>query len=865
MRTSKTVASATGAVAVGNDNNGYIFTGPVTFQNEVDHSRAWNSPNSLPPEIPDFTGRNREVSEIEIGISSVNRMVILVTGKPGVGKTTLALHVAYKVASHYKDGALYADLRGIESNPTLPEEIMGRFLAGVGVAEDEIPASDDARLDRYRREFTRRKVVIVLDNAGSEAQVRPLIPPGGEALVFVTSRFNLSGLEAAYHLFLDIFDGDSSLTFLRKTVGAEVVDLDVSSAREVGALCGHLPLALRIAGNRLRTATMADLLEELTDQRNRLGALEAGDLAVRAAFNLSFRNLGKSARNSLKRLSLAPGGDFGATLCAALNDSDERSAKTVLRKLSEANLIEASQRAGRYKFHDLIRLYAQEQFERDSPKKTAAASSRMLDWLSYSALKANLTLNGQIGRFEFPSAPVAKIGSIEEAAAWIADESANASAAIDLLLRAGDTDRAKALAIQLSFACEVVGDWQAWEDVVNRGVSIIGSHPDPLFDVPMLSSKANLLRYRREFQPALDLASAIYPRAQKAQDKMLIANAAKLLGCLRVDVGDVTGAQPLLEESLSLSRELGLRHEMGQALYNLGTVHRASGRAHEAIEHFKQDLEICIEAGDVPGAAETMNTLALTHMEIGEFSKSESYQREALKIFESVGNPHKVSMVCNDLAISLRHQHKAQEALSLHLEDIERSRACGNVSGEALAKANAAVLLVELDRDAEAEPLFEQAVSVLSTLGDELRLARTLLGQVPMLFKAGKVDLAQDAANKAIEVFLRHGEVRDAVSAHENLSLAFKDIGENEQALFHAEEAMRIGDGVISPYLRGASCLTAMIICADLSRLDLVTKYATELRTIADNYPEMVSHLRKEYEGEGRRVPGDSIGDGAGG
>ncbi|CAM5560980.1 hypothetical protein SXANM310S_00952 [Streptomyces xanthochromogenes] len=861
MRTSKTIASATGAAAVGNDNNGYIFTGPVTFQNGADHRRGWNLPHSLPPEIPDFTARHREISEIEIGISSINRMAILVTGKPGVGKTSLALHVAYKVADQYEDGALYADLRGIDSNPALPEEIMGRFLAGVGVAEDEIPASNDARLDRYRREFASRKVVIILDNAGSEAQVRPLIPPGGEALVLVTSRSNLSGLEAVHHLFLDVFDDDSSLTFLRNTVGAGVVDGDISSARTVGAMCGHLPLALRIAGNRLRTATMTELVEELADQRNRLGALEAGDLAVRAAFNLSFRNLGKIARNSLKRLSLVPGGDFGTSLCAALNDSDERSARSVLRKLSEANLIEASPRAGRYRFHDLIRLYAQEQFEGDSHKKTAAASSRMLDWLSYSALKANLTLNGQIGRFEFPSVPVAEISSIEEAAAWIADEAANASATIDLLLKSSDPDRAKALATQLSLACEVVGDWQAWEDVVNRAIPITESHPDPLFDVSILSSKANLLRYRREFQPALNLASRIYPRAQEAQNKMLIANAAKLLGCLRMDVGDAAGALPLLEESLSLNRELGLNHEIGKALYNLGTVHRASGHAHEAIEHFEQDLEICIEADDMSGAAETMNTLALTHMEIGEFSKSERYQREALKIFEGIGNPHKVSMVCNDLAISLRHQGKVQDALSLHLEDIERSYASGNVSGEALAKANAAVLMVELDRDKEAERLFEQAVSVLSALGDELRLARTLLGQVPMLFKGGKVDLALNGANKAIEVFLKHGEVRDAVSAHEGLALAFKEIGENDRALFHAEEALRIGDGVVSPYLQGTSYLTAMIICDDSNRPDLVAKYVTELRAIANKYPQMMSHLRKEYEGEGWAVPNDSIGD----
>lgn len=148
MHASKITASATGAVAVGNDNNGYIFTGPVTFQNEANHATAWNSPQCLPPAIPDFTGRNREISEVEIGISSANRMAILITGKPGVGKTSLALHMAHKVASRYHDGALYADLRGIESNPTLPEEVMGRFLAGVGVAEDEIPAGSDARLDR---------------------------------------------------------------------------------------------------------------------------------------------------------------------------------------------------------------------------------------------------------------------------------------------------------------------------------------------------------------------------------------------------------------------------------------------------------------------------------------------------------------------------------------------------------------------------------------------------------------------------------------------------------------------------------------------------------------------------------------------
>lgn len=301
-----TQVSGQAAVGIGNDNHGLIITGPVTLKQEESNTRTGPA-RLLPPGLPDFTGRQSEIEEIELGNRSKNVMATIITGKPGVGKTSLALHVAYKFYSEYKDGAFYADLRGIEKDPTPPHEILGRLLSGVGIPEEEIPADVDRRLDRYRQEFSGLRVVIILDNAGSESQVRPLIPPGGEALVLITSRFQLNGLEAVRQLSLDVFDEESSISFLRKVVGDSALEESITSAREVGTLCGHLPLALRIAANRLRMIQMSDLAEELRDQQNRLGALEIGDLAIRAAFNLSFRKLGKNKAEFPQEAFLCPG------------------------------------------------------------------------------------------------------------------------------------------------------------------------------------------------------------------------------------------------------------------------------------------------------------------------------------------------------------------------------------------------------------------------------------------------------------------------------------------------------------------------------------------------------------------------------
>ncbi|MGZ0200613.1 ATP-binding protein, partial [Streptomyces sp. RM1] len=307
----------------------------------------------------------------------------LITGKPGVGKTSLAVHVAYKMTEAYADGNLYADLRGADEKPAAPEEVMARFIHALGIPEDEIPTDPHARLDKYRSVTANRALVIVLDNAADERQVRPLCPPGGSAHVLITSRSRLRGLEGATRIDLDTFPLETAKDFLHRVIGQNARDSSPEAIHAVVDACGSLPLALRIAANRLTSTPgmkVRDLAIELSDQRNVLGSLEAGDLAVRAAFNLSYRRLGKRAKSAFKRLSLAPGEDFGAGVCSALIDCSEPEARRTLEKLSEANLIESSSTYGRFRFHDLLKVYSREKGLKDSKEKRAASLHRMLEW-----------------------------------------------------------------------------------------------------------------------------------------------------------------------------------------------------------------------------------------------------------------------------------------------------------------------------------------------------------------------------------------------------------------------------------------------------------------------------------------------------
>ncbi|MGX5209797.1 tetratricopeptide repeat protein [Streptomyces violaceus] len=850
MKTRGTEASGDAAVAISGDAHQPILTNPTV---NITVAESASEPavrlRLLPPDILDFVGREPQIELLGISPTATDpssRPVrAIITGKPGVGKTALAVHASYLASDMYADGDLYVDLRGADEHPASPEEVMGRLMRSLGVPEEEIPGDNLARLDAYRRVTAYRSLTLVLDNASDEQQLRPLIPPGDSAFVLITSRSQLRGLEGFQRMDLDTFPSATSLDFLRRVSGEELVDADPRSAETVIEACGHLPLALRIAANRListRNMSMSHLARELTDMRSLLGALEAGDLAVKAAFNLSYRKLGKGARNAFKKLSCVPGEDFGAGLCSALMGCDESQASKLLSKLSEINLIEPSATYGRYRFHDLLRVYSQEKFEEDGSKKKAQSIQRMLDWLKNSSIKAQFFLIGH-SRVQFNLENAADISSTEAAIAWARDELPNAVASVRLALANDTTERAFGFAASLSNICEILGEWQTWEEVLQWGVPAAKQLGDPMGEISMLAAQANLARYRREFERGLDLASRVYAKSLESGSEIAIASSANLLACLHMDCGRLSEGIALLEKSLEIYQRLGNEHEIGKVLYNLGTIHRTSGNTQKAIEYFEKDLQVCLDSRDESGAAETLNTLALAHFEMGNLEEAERLQRESLEKFTKIGNPHKISMVSNDLGVTLKRLEKFDEALRLHLDDIELCKMLGSRSGEALAQANAAEALQSLGDSEGAEARFNAAVAVLNELDDKPRLAHVLIAQVPLLFSVQKHQIAEDSASQAITVLLEYGDTRDAAGAHQLLSREYELIGEHGKALSHAKKSIHLSEAFTSPYFRAVGYIIALKQCLELDLIEEGKEFSEALQQLVSESPELLTSL----------------------
>jgi tetratricopeptide (TPR) repeat protein len=856
LKTRGTEASGTAAVAISGDAHQPVLTNPKFFNIIVPETDS--APPArlrlLPPDIPDFVGRQAEIELLGISPPAINPCTrpvrSVITGKPGVGKSALAIHASYLVSDTYADGDLYVDLRGADENPASPEEVMGRFMRSLGIPEEDIPSDPSARLDSYRKAVADRPLVIVLDNASDERQVRPLIPPGNSSFVLITSRSQLRGLEGFRRIDLEVFPSSMSLDFLRRVTGEDVVEAEQASAEKVIEACGHLPLALRIAANRLtstRNMRMSHLAQELTDMRDILGALEAGDLAVRAAFNLSYRKLGKGARNAFKRLSCVPGEDFGPGLCSSLMRCDERQAGKLLSKLAEANLIEHSATYGRYRFHDLLRVYAQKKFDEDDARKKSQAIQCMLGWLKDSAVKAQFSLIGRAGA-QFYLENAADIGSVESATAWAREELPNAVAAINIALIHDTDDRVVSFATSLSSICEILGEWQIWEEVLHLGVPTAGRLGDPLGEIALLSAQTNLARYRREFDRGLELASRVYLKSLESGIEIAIASSANQLACLYMDCGRHDEATPLLEKCLEIYQRLGLEHEIGKVFYNLGTIYRASGKTRKAIECFERDLQACLNSADESGAAETLNTLAIAHFEMGELEEAEKLQRASLEKFKKIGNPHKVSMVSNDLGVTLRRLQKFNEALDLHLADVELCRVIGSRSGEALAQANVAETLHYLGDSESAEARFGAAVSVLNELGDKLRLAHVLIAQAPLLLSVRKIQIAEEYASQAIAILLEYGQTRDAAGAHQLLAREFALICEHEKSLSHAKESIQLSQDFTSPYFRAVGYIIAVEQCLQLHRTEEAKNLGEVLQQLVLENPELVASLGESLD-----------------
>jgi DNA-binding SARP family transcriptional activator len=338
-------------------------------------------PAQLPADVHAFTGRPEELSELDGLLAGTEQpgaaadptavMIALISGTAGVGKTALAVRWAHRARGRFPDGQLYVDLRGYDpEQPLLATDALAGFLAGLGVPADDIPATLDDRAARFRTEVSGRRMLIVLDNAATVEQLRPLLPGAPSCFVLVTSRDSLAGLIArhgAHRIDLDLLPLPDAMALLRSLLGARVV-AEPGAAATLAEQCARLPLALRVAAELAasRPSTpLGQIVSELADDRRRLDLLDAGGdkhTAVRAVFSWSYRHLPAQAARAFRLLGIYPGPDLDPQVTAAVTQTSEDGARQLLDLLARAHLIQPARRypaeTGRYGMHDLLRAYA---------------------------------------------------------------------------------------------------------------------------------------------------------------------------------------------------------------------------------------------------------------------------------------------------------------------------------------------------------------------------------------------------------------------------------------------------------------------------------------------------------------------------
>jgi tetratricopeptide (TPR) repeat protein len=319
-------------------------------------------PAELPAALLDFTGRARELDELRALRRSGAPTVVLIVGPPGVGKSALALRLAHELAGEHPAGQLYGDLRG-EGRRQASQTVLGQFLRALGAGPADVPDDLAGRAAAYRSLLAGRRALVLLDNAADEAQVRPLLPGASDCLVLVTSRNALAALEGAVTCRLDVLNSADAVDLLRRIVGADRVADDPAGSEAIVEHCGRLPLAVRIAGARLRARadwTPTSVAKRLSDMRRRLQELRVGDLDVRASFDLSYRDLHPDSARLFRRLSGVPGPTFSAELASALVDLPLPDTEELLDWLVLDQLVVPAGVAGHYQMHDLLRLFAGE-------------------------------------------------------------------------------------------------------------------------------------------------------------------------------------------------------------------------------------------------------------------------------------------------------------------------------------------------------------------------------------------------------------------------------------------------------------------------------------------------------------------------
>ncbi|MFE5557346.1 BTAD domain-containing putative transcriptional regulator [Streptomyces sp. NPDC056544] len=665
-----------------------------------------DAPCTLPYDLPDFTGRAKELAELFDYVQDEGRggeryaRIVAIDGMGGMGKTTLAVRAAHRLAGGYPDGQLHIDLHGFTPGrePVTPTAALDGLLRTLGTPGDRIPEDLEGRTALWRSKLDGRRMLLLFDNAVDAAQIRPLLPASPGCLALITSRGRLLDLDGVEWVSIGMMEPEDSTSLMAETLGTTRVAAEPAASAELAELCGHLPLALRIATARLRNRprwTVRYLVERLRDEKRRMDELSSGERSVAATLRLSYLAMDEEYRTAFRILSLYPCAGTDVHSAAALLGTTVRDAEDALEFLLDVHLVQQPD-IGLYTFHDLVRSFAQSLRGPATADDDAAAVERLLGYY--------LTTSDAACEVLFPSRERRPTGippyrgerpalrDTEQALSWFDREQAGLLAAVSLAERCGHDRYAACLSRNVGFHLHTHGQLDEFWSVGHLAVAAARRLDDPaLLGISLANLGAACWKLGR-FEEGLEVAREARATAVRAGDRHTEANSESTIGLLMSMLGRYEEALPLVERSVSMAQELGNPRAESESLTILSTLYERWGRFPEAAEVARRAIEIDRDLGYRSNEIVALTDLAFAQVGLGEFADADASLKRARDLCDETRSPGDVALV---LALSAQVAHERGNMLQARAF-AERSLVLGRTSGAPIRLARVENVLGQL-------------------------------------------------------------------------------------------------------------------------------------------------------------------------
>ena len=756
-------------------------TGWVCLPDQVDPAGALGiqpavALRTLPRDTAAFTGRTHELDQL---IAAVCRPaadggafgIHAVDGMAGIGKTTFAVHAAHRLSARFPHGQIFLRLHAHTAGQRLvdPGEALAALLLTIGIEPQQIPPGIEARSAAWRSHLAGKKMLLVLDDAASSDQVRPLIPGTADCVVLITSRRRLTALEEAAPISLDTLQPGEAADLFIRLAARPGLQPGHQAVAEITRLCGYLPLAVRIVAAGLRhhpAWTVTDLADELGNARDRLEAMQAEDVSVAAAFDLSYQDLSPGQQRLFRRLGLHPGTEIDAYAAVALDDTSLPSTRRRLGELYDQNLIGEPAR-GRYRLHDLLREHARALAADDDAEDKQAAVGRLLDYYLHAAVTAGLhtawysSVDGSLpAGHRPPRAP--QLRTQQEAVDWLSAERANLHACVGYAAAHGRFAHAVRIPLAMSGYLHTQGHWNEAVTVGQTALAAARTSGDRRGQVRVLTQLGIARELTGDYPAATDSLTQALQQSRGLGDSQGHACALTELATVQWLTGKYPAAAASVTQALQLFADLADQRGQAWALNQLGTVQRRTGDYPAAAASLTQALQLSRDLDDRRSQAWVLDELGVIQQLTGDYRAAAASLTQALQLSRDLGDQQCQACALNHLGVVQLLTGDYPAAAASLTQALQLYRSLGDPAGHAEASINLGELLSLSSAHPEARGYFARARNIAHSISAPVLEARALEGIGQSHIRKGTRGQGKMLLQQALAIYRRIGAAAEA-------------------------------------------------------------------------------------------------------